>query len=239
MRIIARSLTVGLLVAGLSVPLRAQPGPMGGPCAEIRAACSQAGFVPNGAEMGLGIVVDCIRPIMAGTPQRPRAARRLPRISSKLVAACRSNNPTFGQGRGGPPSYGGPPPGGPPTYGGPPPGGPPSYGGPPPGGPPNYGGPPPGGPPNYGGPPPGGPPSYGRPPTGGPPSYGGPPPGGPPDYGEPPPGASPNGGAAPPSQGPPQASAPQYRGRPAEPSEPSSPAAGQSPEVLPNLSSLD
>ena len=210
MRMIAGSLTVGLLVAGLSVPLRAQPGPMGGPCAEIRAACRQAGFVPNGAEMGLGIVVDCIRPIMAGTPQPPRAAQRLPRISSKLVAACRSSNPTFGQGRGGPPNYGGPPPGGPPTYGGPPPGGPP----------------------NDGGPPPGGPPSYGRPPPGGPPSYGGPPPGGPPNYGEPP-GASPN--AAPPSQGPPQASAPQYRGRPAEPSEPSSPAAGQSPEVLPNL----
>jgi hypothetical protein len=30
------------------------------PCAEIRAACIQAGFVPNGANMGIGIIVDCI-----------------------------------------------------------------------------------------------------------------------------------------------------------------------------------
>jgi len=40
------------------------------PCAKITAACSQAGFVPNGAKVGLGIAVDCIRPIMVGTPQR-------------------------------------------------------------------------------------------------------------------------------------------------------------------------
>jgi hypothetical protein len=40
------------------------------PCAQIRTACLQAGFVPNGANMGIGIIVDCIRPIMAGAPQR-------------------------------------------------------------------------------------------------------------------------------------------------------------------------
>ena len=39
-----------------------------GRCAQIRAACTQAGFVPNGANMGVGIIVDCIRPIIAGTP---------------------------------------------------------------------------------------------------------------------------------------------------------------------------
>jgi hypothetical protein len=40
-----------------------------GPCAQITAACKQAGFVPNGAKTGVGIVVDCVRPIMVGTPQ--------------------------------------------------------------------------------------------------------------------------------------------------------------------------
>ena len=65
---------VGLLVSGLSVPLRAEPGSMGGPCAEIRAACLGAGFVPNGARSGIGIAVDCVQPIMAGTPQRLAAS---------------------------------------------------------------------------------------------------------------------------------------------------------------------
>lgn len=96
MRIIARSLTVGLLVAGLSVPLRAQPGPMGGPCAEIRAACRQAGFVPNGARMGLGIALDCIQPIMIGTPQRKQTTKALPQIDPQVVQACKERSPNFG-----------------------------------------------------------------------------------------------------------------------------------------------
>jgi len=111
---------VGLLVSGLSVPLRAQPGQLGGPCAEIRAACLGAGFVPNGARSGRGIAVDCVQPIMAGTPQRPRAARPLPQIDPRIVAACTSSNPSFGRGRGGLPNYSEAPPGGSPYYGAPP-----------------------------------------------------------------------------------------------------------------------
>jgi lipoprotein-anchoring transpeptidase ErfK/SrfK len=111
---------VGLLVSGLSVPLQAQPGQLGGPCAEIRAACLGAGFVPNGASSGIGIAVDCVQPIMAGTPQRPRAARPLPQIDPRIVAACTSSNPSFGRGRGGLPNYSEAPPGGSPYYGGPP-----------------------------------------------------------------------------------------------------------------------
>ena len=109
---------VGLLVSGLSVPLRAQPGQLGGPCAEIRAACLGAGFVPNGARSGRGIAVDCVQPIMAGTPQRPRAARPLPQIDPRIVAACTSSNPSFGRGR--LPNYSEAPPGGSPYYGAPP-----------------------------------------------------------------------------------------------------------------------
>ena len=98
MRSLAILLTTVLLVTGLSVPLRAQSGPKGSPCAEIRAACLRAGFVPNGARAGIGLVFDCVQPIMAGTPQPPRAAQPLPRINPQLVAACRESNPNFGLG---------------------------------------------------------------------------------------------------------------------------------------------
>jgi hypothetical protein len=73
-----------------------QPGPR--PCAEIRAACQQAGFVPQGAKAGEGLVVDCIRPIMQGTPQPRRATKPLPPIDPQLIEACRAQNPKFGFG---------------------------------------------------------------------------------------------------------------------------------------------
>ena len=91
---------VGLLVSGLSVPLRAEPGSMGGPCAEIRAACLGAGFVPNGARSGIGIAVDCVQPIMVGTPQREQATKPLPPLDPQVVAACKERNPNFGLDRG-------------------------------------------------------------------------------------------------------------------------------------------
>jgi hypothetical protein len=68
------------------------------PCAQIRASCTQAGFVPNGGNMGIGIVVDCIQPIVAGIPQRKRAAKPLPQINPQVVVACKNQNPNFGMG---------------------------------------------------------------------------------------------------------------------------------------------
>jgi hypothetical protein len=50
--------------------------------------------------MGIGILVDCIRPIMAGTPQRRQAAKPLPEIDPQLVVACKNRNPNFGMGGG-------------------------------------------------------------------------------------------------------------------------------------------
>ena len=73
----------------------AQPVPWH-PCAKITAACRQAGFVPNGAKMGLGIAVDCIQPIMVGTPQRKQATRALPQIDPQTVQACKERSPNFG-----------------------------------------------------------------------------------------------------------------------------------------------
>src|SRR6266851_4259210 len=68
-----------------------------GPCAQIIAACQQAGFTPGGARTGDGIQVDCVRPIMQGSEQPRRAAKPLPQIDLQLVAACKARNPNFGQ----------------------------------------------------------------------------------------------------------------------------------------------
>jgi hypothetical protein len=91
--------------AAPSAPAQAAPAVPMRPCAQIGEACAQAGFIPNGINMGIGILVDCIRPIMAGTPQRPRAAKPLPEIDQQLVTACKNRNPNFGMGGGamGPP----------------------------------------------------------------------------------------------------------------------------------------
>jgi hypothetical protein len=96
-------LTLSLLVTGLlaqsaqSAPT--QPVPWH-PCARIAAACTQAGFVPNGTKSGHGIMSDCIRPIMLGTPQRKQASKALPQIDPQVVAACNERNPNFGKGAG-------------------------------------------------------------------------------------------------------------------------------------------
>src|SRR5215472_10274513 len=68
------------------------------PCAQITAACTRAGFAHYGAKMGFGVAVDCVRPIMFGTPQRKEATKALPQIDSQVVAACKKRNPNFGKG---------------------------------------------------------------------------------------------------------------------------------------------
>jgi hypothetical protein len=78
-----------------AAPTQAAPKRIG-PCAQIAAACKQAGFVRNGAKTGLGIVVDCVRPIMVGTPPQAQGVRPLPQIDPQLVAACKQRNPNFG-----------------------------------------------------------------------------------------------------------------------------------------------
>jgi hypothetical protein len=91
----------GLLLASsiatsIMAPATAQQPPR--PCAAIRQACQAAGFVANGAREGNGVVVDCIRPIMQGAPQRKRASKPLPTIDPALVEACKAQNPNFGVG---------------------------------------------------------------------------------------------------------------------------------------------
>jgi hypothetical protein len=86
---------LAILIVQAGPALAQQPGPVPRPCAAIRAACQAAGFVPQGAKAGDGLVVDCIRPIMQGAPQPPRAARGLPAIDPQLIEACKAQNPSF------------------------------------------------------------------------------------------------------------------------------------------------
>ncbi|HLH87841.1 MAG TPA: hypothetical protein VKX28_05230 [Xanthobacteraceae bacterium] len=96
---------VAIAIAGSASAIAQQPPPqqpqqpqqpMSRPCAAIRQVCLQAGFVREGARVGDGLVVDCIRPIMLGMAQRPRATKPLPAVDPALVAACHAQNPNFG-----------------------------------------------------------------------------------------------------------------------------------------------
>src|SRR5215468_7415676 len=79
--------------AGLSSHAAAQRGP----CAQIAAACREAGFVQGAARAGNGLQVDCVQPIMQGSARLQPGTRALPNIDPKLVAACKAANPNFGQ----------------------------------------------------------------------------------------------------------------------------------------------
>src|SRR5260370_4327768 len=97
MRIAAICQAIRALAGGTAAHAQAA-----GPCREIVAACREAGFTQGGARTGDGIVVDCVRPIMLGTAQPPRASKPLPQIDPQIVAACKARNPDFGQGNGRP-----------------------------------------------------------------------------------------------------------------------------------------
>jgi hypothetical protein len=90
-----------LVIAMGSGAVLAQPAPPQGACRQIRAACEQAGFTQGGVKQGLGLQVDCIRPIMQGTQQRRRAGAPLPQVDPQLVTACNTQNPNFGRGNAG------------------------------------------------------------------------------------------------------------------------------------------
>jgi N-acetylglucosamine-6-sulfatase len=84
------------LFIGLGVASASQSAPQG-PCAQIIAACQDAGFVQGGAKTGNGLQVDCIEPIMQGKAAEYQASKPLPGVDPQLVAACKAKNPKFGQ----------------------------------------------------------------------------------------------------------------------------------------------
>ena len=85
-------LLVDLVMCGTVHAAPRQPA-----CVEIMAACEQAGFVRGDAKAGDGLFVDCVLPILRGTPQRRRASKPLPQTDPRLVVDCKVQNPNFGQ----------------------------------------------------------------------------------------------------------------------------------------------
>jgi hypothetical protein len=81
----------------LSADLAAAQASHQGPCAQIIAACEKAGFERGAARVGLGIQVDCLRPLMQRGVQPRRAGAPLSQVDADLIAACRAANPNFGQ----------------------------------------------------------------------------------------------------------------------------------------------
>jgi hypothetical protein len=89
-----------LLTLTLAVPLYAQTPAekeASNPCNEVEAACRNAGFVEKGSSEGKGLWSECIEPIMQGRPQSKAAKLPLPKLDSKVVAACKAKHPTYGQ----------------------------------------------------------------------------------------------------------------------------------------------
>jgi hypothetical protein len=96
------TLAVCAVLVGLTAPLRAQPPAEppekgSGPCAQIAAACKQAGFIEGDYKTGNGLHVDCIDPIMRGTPPPHKTKLSLPQVSPALIAACKAKHPEFGE----------------------------------------------------------------------------------------------------------------------------------------------
>ncbi len=85
-----------VLGLGLLAPVAAAAAPNQA-CVQIRSACESAGFAPGAAREGAGLWVDCIRPVVQGTPPRRSATKPLPQVDAQLVAQCKAANPGFGQ----------------------------------------------------------------------------------------------------------------------------------------------
>src|SRR5438132_6476883 len=83
---------VGLVTCGTVHAAPRQPA-----CVEIMAVCEQAGFVRGDAKAGDGLFVDCVVPILRGTPQRRRASKPLPQVDPRLVADCKVQHRNLGQ----------------------------------------------------------------------------------------------------------------------------------------------
>ena len=97
----SRSILValGLLSLCLVVPTASLAAPAGKPCNQVRKACEQAGFT-QGGKGGSGLMADCVTPVMQGV-QPANASKPLPAVNPATVAACKADNPTFGQAKNG------------------------------------------------------------------------------------------------------------------------------------------
>ncbi len=67
------------------------------PCKQIKTACMNAGFVPGGAGSGNGLWHDCIDPILQGRVRSRKSGKPVPQVDPHVVAACKAQDPSFGQ----------------------------------------------------------------------------------------------------------------------------------------------
>jgi N-acetylglucosamine-6-sulfatase len=89
-------LSAMLIAFSVGVGISSYATAAGKPCEQIRKACTKAGFTKGGAKQGIGLIGDCIDPVMQGTSPPAKAAKPLPTIDPQLIAACRAADPTFG-----------------------------------------------------------------------------------------------------------------------------------------------
>ena len=99
MRIRLDRLMVLLTTLTLASTMNISPVSAARACGEIRKACEAAGFVQGGGKNGNGIVQDCIKPLLNGTPQPRKATLSLPQVPSETLSACKTENPDFGSGK--------------------------------------------------------------------------------------------------------------------------------------------
>ena len=66
-------------------------------CEQIKTTCTKAGFVPGGAGSGNGLWRDCVDPILQGRAHSRKSGKSLPTVDPQVVAACKAQDPNFGQ----------------------------------------------------------------------------------------------------------------------------------------------
>ena len=88
---VARARIVGALPACFRTACRGQA------VRSDRRGLSAGGICVRRCQIRQRTSVDCVRPIMQNKPQPLSATQPLPQIDPQLVAACKANNPDFGQ----------------------------------------------------------------------------------------------------------------------------------------------
>jgi len=70
-----------------------------GPCNQIAAACSKAGFIKGDWKKGDGLWRDCVDPIMQGKTNVSGGTKPLPSVDANLISQCKAQHPKFGGGK--------------------------------------------------------------------------------------------------------------------------------------------
>jgi lysozyme len=96
----AAVLAAAVIAMASAAPISASAGavsvPTLDPCNSIENACLAAGFINGDWGAGKGLWFDCVDPIFQGQTTASGATKPLPEVDPTIVAACKSENPSFG-----------------------------------------------------------------------------------------------------------------------------------------------